>query len=307
MTPPPHSEPKASSNPNASKRQAIQPLSQQHRQLPHQIPGRTIETPAETVLTAIGSVSVTTSFVYLLWQLPKAVKDEAEFAAEQTQWNKQRAKRLSRNNWENHTAQAVAEQNDLVVTEQLSHAQIRRSARGTLEKPGARVNQSRTTSLILHKMGEMLLHSQSDCPRPIMNKHFTLHTFLFISILLLSCALPPADLPKPKTPIDAHQFHQELSDNPGPTLRKYGNSLLLVQAGPVEALTHPNTVMIKHHSGKPILLHFQKEQQTAGLQPGMTIKALCTAKPTGFFTKTLTLRDCRWDPRTSSDKSPPHP
>lgn len=44
-----------------------------------------------------------------------------------------------RDNWEHHTAKHIAEQNDVVITEKLGHAQMRPSARGTPENPGTNV------------------------------------------------------------------------------------------------------------------------------------------------------------------------
>ena len=128
-----------------------------------------------------------------------------------------------------------------------------------------------------------------------------------ISSLTLACT-PTAPKTSTNTPnTDLHDLYAQILANPESAIQTYANTVLLVHAAPVQALTHPNTVLIAHPPGDPIPLHFNKDQQTAGLQPGMTIRVLCTAKKKGPFKKELVLKNCRWNPANAIGLHPIHP
>ena len=128
-----------------------------------------------------------------------------------------------------------------------------------------------------------------------------------ISSLTLACTPATSQTPTGPTPTDLHDLYALISANPESAHQTYANTVLLLHAAPVEALAHPNTVLIAHPPGDPIPLHFNKDQQTAGLEPGMAIRVLCTAKKKGPFKKELVLKNCRWNPANAIGLHPIHP
>lgn len=128
-----------------------------------------------------------------------------------------------------------------------------------------------------------------------------------ISSLTLACTPTTPRTPTDETPTDLHDLYAQILANPESAIQTYANTILLVHAAPVQALTHPNTVLIAHPPGDPIPLHFNKDQQTAGLEPGMAIRVLCTAKKKGPFKKELVLKNCRWNTANDAGAHPVHP